>query len=359
MGELRASTAGEAGEARIPAVTPLMAPSLVFSRDRLRSCSGVDLPGDVSDADTRLAGPSSDDASSLTRRVDGDREEAAAAAPVTAFASEALPAIIRARLQVRGDARLGRYLVLRVLGEGGMGVVFSAYDEELDRRVAIKVLSTRAAGGTSGRARIRREAQAMARLSHPSVITVHDVGEVDGDVFVAMELVDGETLGAWLARERPKWRRVLEVFAEAGRGLAAAHAAGLVHRDFKPDNVMLGRDGRVRVMDFGLARGSAAEDEPSPGGDAEVARGVDLRLTRSGAVMGTPLYMAPEQHALRRAPLRGPRRGAVAGDPRRRGPGGAGGLAGAGVAAAGARPRPRQRSGGALAGDGAAPGGAR
>ena len=203
----------------------------------------------------------------------------------------------------RGDA-LGRYVVLDVLGEGGMGIVYAAFDPELDRKVAIKLWHPAGQRTDERRARLLREAQAMARLSHPSVITVHDVGEVDGDVFVAMELVDGETLGAWLARERPKWRRVLEVFAEAGRGLAAAHAAGLVHRDFKPDNVMIGRDGRVRVMDFGLARGSAAEDEPSPGGDGEATRAVDLRLTRSGAVMGTPLYMAPEQHNGRPADAR-------------------------------------------------------
>ncbi len=197
----------------------------------------------------------------------------------------------------RGDA-LGRYVVLDVLGEGAMGIVYAAHDPELDRKLAIKLWHPAGQRTDETRARLLREAQSMARLSHPSVVTVHDVGEVEGDVFVAMELVDGETLSAWLARDRPPWRRVVEVFVEAGRGLAAAHAAGLIHRDFKPDNVMLGRDGRVRVMDFGLARGSAAEDEghTSATSDGEAARAVDLRLTRTGAMMGTPLFMAPELH---------------------------------------------------------------
>jgi tetratricopeptide (TPR) repeat protein/tRNA A-37 threonylcarbamoyl transferase component Bud32 len=204
----------------------------------------------------------------------------------------------------RGDA-LGRYVVLDVLGEGGMGIVYAAYDPELDRKLAIKLWHPAGARTEERRSRLLREAQAMARLNHPSVITVHDVGEVDGDVFVAMELVDGETLSAWVARERPGWRRVLEVFCEAGRGLAAAHAAGLIHRDFKPDNVMLGRDGRVRVMDFGLARGAAAEsDEEAHAPGEREARAVDLRLTQSGARMGTPLYMAPEQHHGRPADAR-------------------------------------------------------
>ncbi|MBK8266440.1 MAG: serine/threonine protein kinase [Nannocystis sp.] len=253
----------------------------------------MDLPGDVSDADTRLAGPSSDDASSLTRRVDGDREEAAAAAPVTAFASEALPAIIRARLQVRGDARLGRYLVLRVLGEGGMGIVFSAYDEELDRRVAIKVLSTRAAGGTSGRARIRREAQALARLSHPNIVQIYEVGEDNGQVYLVMEMIEGMSLRQWWRAEVRGWQEVVGRYLEAGRGLAAAHAAGLVHRDFKPDNAIVGRDGRVRVVDFGLAR-AGPEAAPTPS-TIEMSDSGDT-LTVAGTLLGTPAYMAPEQH---------------------------------------------------------------
>jgi tetratricopeptide (TPR) repeat protein/predicted Ser/Thr protein kinase len=200
---------------------------------------------------------------------------------------------------LREGARLGRYVVLERLGAGGMGVVLAAYDPELDRRVAVKVLRPRGRGEASvARARLQREARALARLEHPNVVAVHDVGDVDGSVFVAMEYVAGRTLGAWLAGGRSV-AEVLDVFLAAGRGLAAAHAAGLVHRDFKPDNVMVGHDGRVRVMDFGLARGE--RDQPAPpdaASAASAASGVmpgDVTLTAAGALVGTPAYMAPEQ----------------------------------------------------------------
>ena len=161
-------------------------------------------------------------------------------------------------------AELGRYRVRRRLGAGGMGVVYVAHDPQLDRNIAIKVLRTVSAGtkasdGTEGRRRLLREAQAMARLSHPNVVSVHDVGMVDDQVFIAMEYIEGSTLGAWLADEQRGWKEIVRVFIEAGRGLAAAHRAGLVHRDFKPDNVMLGEDGQVRVMDFGLARAARVD----------------------------------------------------------------------------------------------------
>lgn len=163
-----------------------------------------------------------------------------------------------------------RYLLLERVGVGGMGEVYGAYDPELDRRIAIKILHAGQAGVT-----LQREAQAIARIVHENVISVFDVGTHGGDVFIAMELVDGTTLAGWL-RERPRSdREVIDVFVRAGRGLAAAHGAGLVHRDFKPENVLVGRDGIVRVTDFGLA-GRA--------GDREV-RG------------GTAGYMAPEQRA--------------------------------------------------------------
>jgi tetratricopeptide (TPR) repeat protein/predicted Ser/Thr protein kinase len=187
---------------------------------------------------------------------------------------------------------VGRYVVLAKLGAGAMGVVFAAYDPELDRKVALKLLKTRA-NESDARARLQREAQALAKLNHGNVVAVHDVGVHDGRVFVAMEFVEGQTLGDWTKAEPRSWRDVVKVFEEAGRGLAAAHAAGLVHRDFKPDNVMIGVDGRVRVMDFGLARAGADEADSAISSQGPG----DVLLTRTGAMVGTPAYMAPEQFA--------------------------------------------------------------
>ena len=191
--------------------------------------------------------------------------------------------------------QIGRYLVLERLGEGAMGVVFAAYDPKLDRKVALKLLTAR--GSLAARQRLEREAQSLAKLAHPNVVAVYDVDVHAGQHFVAMELVAGRTLGAWMDEAmqsglpRP-WREVLPVFGPAGRGLAAAHGAGLVHRDFKPENVMLGDDGRVRVMDFGLAQHAeiARSDSLPPPLDP-----LPLDLTQTGAAVGTPAYMAPEQ----------------------------------------------------------------
>jgi tetratricopeptide (TPR) repeat protein len=187
----------------------------------------------------------------------------------------------------------GRYLIIDVVGAGGMGVVYSAYDPELDRRVALKLV--RAADGAdagSHRARLVREARAIARVAHPNVVGVHDVGTIDDQVFIAMEFVDGVTLSGWLGAGARTWREKLDVLAQAGRGLAAAHHVGLVHRDFKPDNVLVGRDGRVRVTDFGLARPSGLD---APGAAPSTEPAGDVTLTRTGAFAGTPAYMAPEQ----------------------------------------------------------------
>jgi tetratricopeptide (TPR) repeat protein len=198
----------------------------------------------------------------------------------------------------RGTA-VGRYIIVGELGSGGMGVVYRAFDPELDRKVAIKLLQADATSeSVGGQAWLQREAQAMARLSHPNVIAVYDVGTLPGDrVFVAMELVEGVTLRAWLKAEPRPWRDVLHVMRAAGAGLAAAHASGLVHRDFKPENVLVGNDLRVRVMDFGLARLSS-ETTPPPGGapDAEIESRSPLsqNLTMAGTLVGTPAYMAPE-----------------------------------------------------------------
>ena len=170
-------------------------------------------------------------------------------------------------------ATVGRYVILNLVGRGGMGEVYAAYDPQLDRKVALKLLHETAARGAAARTareRLLREAKAIARLSHPNVVVVHDAGAIDdpvhGDrVFLAMEFIEGETLAAWLAAAPRAWRAIRDVFAAAGEGLAAAHEAGLVHRDFKPQNVMVGRDGSVRVMDFGLASDSSVVEEERRG----------------------------------------------------------------------------------------------
>ena len=187
-------------------------------------------------------------------------------------------------------ARLGRFVVVGELGRGGMGVVLAAYDPELDRKVAIKVLAPDARGGRRGRERMMREARALAKLAHPNVLAIHDVGAVGDDVFIATEFAAGGTLRAWCATPRT-WREVRDAFVQAGRGLDAAHQAGLVHRDFKPENVLLTGAGRVCVADFGLV---GHDDGAAGDGDDASASG---SLTRTGAVLGTPAYMAPEQHA--------------------------------------------------------------
>ncbi len=194
------------------------------------------------------------------------------------------------------DEQVGRYVILRSVGEGAMGRVYAAHDPELDRTVALKLLHKRVASPDL-EARLRREAKSMARLSHPEVITVYDAGRQGDQLFIAMELVDGGTIRQWLAERKRPWREVLAVFLRAGRGLAVAHEAGLVHRDFKPDNVLIGKDGRVRVTDFGLARAveGVADDDASPSEPSEVEGSTERPLTRTGMLVGTPAYMAPEQ----------------------------------------------------------------
>jgi eukaryotic-like serine/threonine-protein kinase len=197
----------------------------------------------------------------------------------------------------RGDV-IGRYVVLDVIGQGGMGIIYAAFDPELDRKVALKLLQAGSTGSGStsagSQAWLLREAQAMARLSHPNVIAVHDVGTFGDRVFIAMELVEGVTLREWFKDGKRAWRDVIAVMRAAGAGLAAAHRVGLVHRDFKPENVLVGNDGRVRVMDFGLAR---LDTEPtSRDSDLSIESRSPLtdQLTEAGTVMGTPAYMAPE-----------------------------------------------------------------
>ena len=218
-------------------------------------------------------------------------------------------------------ARAGRFELLRSLGSGGMGTVYLARDPQLGRKVALKVLRPDL-HDASVAARLQREAIALARLSHPNVVGVHEVGNVDGEPFVAMEYVPGGDLAKWLhdhpEASRPRTAQGLSILLEAGRGLAAAHGAGLVHRDFKPSNVLLGDDGRARVADFGLAHAQGLGDDPhdaattGDGCDATDAPTRSLgaaeggptqsqpatnqdRLTLTGTIMGTPRFMSPEQ----------------------------------------------------------------
>lgn len=216
-------------------------------------------------------------------------------------------ATVSRAVELESRPEIGRYIVIDEIGAGGMGRVYRAYDPKLGREVALKRL--RLSGDErSATARMLREAKAMALLSHPNVVPVYDVDVDGGALFIAMEYVRGSTLDAWLLRHEPDWRGVIAVFVQAGRGLAAAHAQGLVHRDFKPSNVVVGDEGRPRVMDFGLARAVGdALAEPMPDALVQVpfgdgfdvsANGGELgaTLTADGTVVGTPRYMAPEQH---------------------------------------------------------------
>ncbi len=215
------------------------------------------------------------------------------------------PASAPPTVELGPGTKIGRYAILERVGAGGMGVVYSAYDPELDRRVAIKLLAPDVIGEES-RLRLLREARAMARLSHPNVVPVYDAGTVDGRVFVAMEFVQGVTLREWLEDETRAWTEVLETMRRAALGLHTAHEAGLVHRDFKPDNVMVGDDGRVRVLDFGLARSASPDglvearhvttgSDVSATGVGTSQKSLSVPITSDGAMLGTPAYMPPEQ----------------------------------------------------------------
>jgi serine/threonine protein kinase len=196
----------------------------------------------------------------------------------------------------------GRYEVRELIGQGGAGAVYRAFDVQLKRAIAFKIVRaprSKPGGVESMQARLMREARAMAQISHPHVVTVYDVGSIEDRVFIVMELVDGRTLAQWIDELHRSWRDIVSTYIQAGRGLAAAHVVGLVHRDFKPLNVLVGVDGRVRVTDFGLARPARAEDRAGsipPTASTGKARS-EWTLTRTHGLIGTPAFMAPEQFA--------------------------------------------------------------
>ncbi len=195
-----------------------------------------------------------------------------------------------------GMLKVDRYEIRGQLGSGGTSIVFEAHDPHMNRPVALKLIDVSPVPGSDPSdpvMRSVREAQALAQISHPNVVRVYEVAHEDNTVRIVMELVDGQTLREWIdAEPRRPWREVIHVLVQAARGLAAAHAGGLVHRDFKPQNVIVTRSGDVRVLDFGLARAEARRAARAP---REGDHSLDSELTQSGSILGTPAYMAPEQ----------------------------------------------------------------
>jgi serine/threonine protein kinase len=278
------------------AVQDLMAGAL-DGVSRATAIAHLDSCPDCRDLISLLARDATRDAAVATLRDTADRSSGAALETVLSIpprprgsgdpallATTAAPdplAAQRLRAPNLAGKALGRYTLGDRLGAGAMGVVYRAEDRDLGRQVALKLLHRPDDALTD---RLVREARSMAQVNHPNVVAVYEVGVADGTTYIAMELVPGVSLRSW-QHQPHSVAEIVEAYISAGRGLAAAHAAGIVHRDFKPDNCLVGSDGRIRVTDFGLA---AARP-----GDAAVP--VDLDLTASGSVLGTPAYMAPEQ----------------------------------------------------------------
>ena len=195
---------------------------------------------------------------------------------------------------------IGRFEIRALAGAGGNALIYSAWDESNQRRVAIKLLRHDRCFRPDSQARFLREARTMARLDHPNILRIYEVGTHEGQVFLALEYVEGRTFREWLDDERPPPDEILRNYLAAGRALEAAHAAGVMHRDFKPENVLLGRDDRVRVLDFGLARSTSETDSyqtmenQTPGLRDALAEGPELLATFG--ISGTPAYKSLEQH---------------------------------------------------------------
>jgi len=203
-----------------------------------------------------------------------------------------------------GD-RFDRYLVEELLGEGGMAQVYRAYDPRLNRRVALKVLrldSSREPESTAdASSRVLREARAAAALDHPNAVSVFDVGEADGQLFISMELVVGKSLRAYVNDVTVRWETKVRWMVDAARALGAAHDRGLVHRDVKPENVMVRNDGVVKVLDFGIAKRIRVDLHPTA--TLEDQRTQSITQSMQGTIVGTPWYLSPEQ--LRGEPVDG------------------------------------------------------
>ena len=227
--------------------------------------------------------------------------------PISIVGASAAVASPRRRSAMAPGTEIGRFTVVELLGQGAMGTVYAAHDAERNGKVAVKLLRADALAEHErhrARNRLLREARAMANITHPNVLTIHEVGTFADQVFIAMEFASGGTIRQWHAQKRPSWRALVDHFIAAGRGLAAAHAAGLVHRDFKPDNILIDSAGRVKVADIGLV--STVAVQTSFANESTTLRlpkaaPLSVSLTHTGTLLGTPTYMAPEQLRNRRA----------------------------------------------------------
>ena len=274
---------------------------------------GMAMANDVHDRQGRTSAVDSQRSKNLTPASSGVSHGEFSASEITRVSDGAQSPPSHDGLQaiLPTGTTIGRYVVLEMVGKGGMGVVYGAYDPQLQRRIALKLLRVEQVDANGGslsdsQQRLLREAQAMAKLSHPNVLSVFDAGIVAERVFIATEFVEGSTIREWLRERKRPLKAILEVFAAAGRGLAAAHARGIVHRDFKPHNVLIDASETVRVMDFGLARWVDSLEKSSENGIATTAEtstssqpyqsAISEALTQVGMIVGTPGYMAPEQY---------------------------------------------------------------